>query len=68
MGQSDTAICPAFPTQRAGVAPVQGKFRLNLRAQLGLEALTLYAFSVENWKRPQAAEVENSGGSAARYT
>ena len=26
-------------------------------AQLGLEALTLYAFSVENWKRPRL-EVE----------
>ena len=36
---------------RAGVASVRDTIEVS--AQLGLEALTLYAFSVENWKRPR---------------
>jgi undecaprenyl diphosphate synthase len=40
---------------KAGVNPVRTV--AETCAQLGLEALTLYAFSVENWKRP-ALEIE----------
>jgi len=36
---------------RAGVASVRDTIEAS--AQLGLEVLTLYAFSVENWKRPR---------------
>src|SRR6187397_3440566 len=39
---------------RAGIASVRDVVETS--ARLGLEVLTLYAFSVENWKRP-AAEV-----------
>ena len=37
---------------RAGVAAVRDT--IETAARLGLEVLTLYAFSVENWKRPEA--------------
>lgn len=37
---------------RAGVAAVRDT--IETAARLGLEVLTLYAFSVENWKRPRA--------------
>jgi undecaprenyl diphosphate synthase len=37
---------------RAGIASVRDVVETS--ARLGLEVLTLYAFSVENWKRPQA--------------
>jgi undecaprenyl diphosphate synthase len=46
---------PRILGHRAGVAVV-GDI-VETCAQLGLEALTLYAFSVENWKRPRL-EVE----------
>ncbi|BDC47728.1 isoprenyl transferase [Bryobacterales bacterium F-183] len=46
---------PRVAGHRAGVEPV--RICVETCAQLGLEALTLYAFSVENWKRPRA-EVE----------
>ena len=36
---------------RAGVASVRDTIEAS--AQLGLDVLTLYAFSVENWKRPR---------------
>lgn len=36
---------------RAGVERLQGIIRL--ASDLGIEALTLYAFSTENWKRPE---------------
>jgi undecaprenyl diphosphate synthase len=36
---------------RAGIASVRDAVETS--ARLGLEVLTLYAFSVENWKRPQ---------------
>ena len=39
---------------RAGIDAVRDVVETS--ARLGLEVLTLYAFSVENWKRP-AAEV-----------
>ena len=42
---------PRIMGHKAGVAPV--RMVAETCAQLGLEALTLYAFSVENWKRPR---------------
>jgi len=42
---------PRVEGHRSGVAAV--KDTIEASAQLGLEALTLYAFSVENWKRPR---------------
>jgi undecaprenyl diphosphate synthase len=47
---------PRIMGHRAGVNSV--RTAVETCAQLGLEALTLYAFSVENWKRPRA-EVES---------
>src|ERR1700749_1421453 len=46
---------PRVAGHRAGVQPVRST--VETCARLGLEALTLYAFSAENWKRPRA-EVE----------
>src|ERR1700733_507926 len=46
---------PRVSGHRAGVQTVRST--VETCAQLGLQALTLYAFSVENWKRPRA-EVE----------
>jgi undecaprenyl diphosphate synthase len=46
---------PRVSGHRAGVEAV--RVTVETCAQLGLRALTLYAFSVENWKRPRA-EVE----------
>jgi len=42
---------PRIMGHKAGVDPVRTV--VEACAQLGLEALTLYAFSVENWKRPR---------------
>ena len=42
---------PRVEGHRAGVASVRDTVEAS--AQLGLEVLTLYAFSVENWKRPR---------------
>jgi undecaprenyl diphosphate synthase len=42
---------PRILGHKAGVDPV--RIVVETCAQLGLEALTLYAFSVENWKRPR---------------
>jgi len=42
---------PRVEGHRAGVASVRETVETS--ARLGLEALTLYAFSVENWKRPR---------------
>jgi len=47
---------PRIMGHRAGVNSVRTV--VESCAQLGLEALTLYAFSVENWKRPRT-EVES---------
>jgi len=43
---------PRVEGHRAGVAAVRDT--VESAARLGLENLTLYAFSVENWKRPRA--------------
>ncbi|HET9886416.1 MAG TPA: isoprenyl transferase [bacterium] len=42
---------PRLAGHRAGVEPVRTTVRA--AAELGLEVLTLYAFSVENWNRPR---------------
>ncbi len=42
---------PRIAGHRAGVEPV--RITVETCARLGIEALTLYAFSVENWKRPR---------------
>ena len=46
---------PRVAGHKAGIQPV--RVTVETCARLGLKALTLYAFSVENWKRPHA-EVE----------
>jgi undecaprenyl diphosphate synthase len=46
---------PRVAGHRAGIEPV--RITVETCARLHLQALTLYAFSVENWKRPRA-EVE----------
>jgi len=46
---------PRVAGHRAGVGPVRST--VETCARLGIKVLTLYAFSVENWKRPRA-EVE----------
>ncbi len=46
---------PRVAGHRAGVEPVRST--VETCARLGVEVLTLYAFSVENWKRPMA-EIE----------
>jgi undecaprenyl diphosphate synthase len=46
---------PRVAGHRAGVGPVRETIEACCR--LGIDALTLYAFSVENWKRPRA-EIE----------
>lgn len=46
---------PRVAGHKAGVEPV--RMTVETCARLGVQSLTLYAFSVENWKRPRA-EVE----------
>src|SRR5579862_7287073 len=46
---------PRVAGHKAGIGPVRGT--VESCARLGIRVLTLYAFSVENWKRPRA-EVE----------
>jgi undecaprenyl diphosphate synthase len=46
---------PRIAGHKAGITPVRTS--VETCARLGIGALTLYAFSVENWKRPRA-EVE----------
>ena len=55
---------PRVEGHRAGVEAVRDVIETG--ARLGLEVLTLYAFSVENWKRP-AAEVSTLMGLLKRY-
>src|SRR5512146_2378329 len=43
---------PRVAGHRAGVEAVREIIEVS--ARLGLEVLTLYAFSMENWKRPQS--------------
>src|ERR1051325_5982151 len=42
---------PRVEGHRAGIASVRDVVETS--ARLGIEVLTLYAFSVENWKRPR---------------
>ena len=42
---------PRIAGHKAGVAPV--RMTVETCSQMGVEALTLYAFSAENWKRPR---------------
>src|SRR5438270_5026662 len=42
---------PRVAGHRAGIDPVRDT--VETCARLGIQALTLYAFSVENWKRPK---------------
>jgi undecaprenyl diphosphate synthase len=49
---------------RAGIHAVRDTVETS--ARLGLEVLTLYAFSIENWKRPQS-EVSTLMGLLKRY-
>src|SRR5438270_7152072 len=46
---------PRVAGHKAGIGPVRST--VENCARLGIKVLTLYAFSVENWKRPRA-EVE----------
>jgi len=46
---------PRVAGHKAGIGPVRST--VESCARLGVKALTLYAFSIENWKRPRA-EVE----------
>jgi undecaprenyl diphosphate synthase len=46
---------PRVAGHQAGVGPVRST--VETCARLGVQVLTLYAFSVENWKRPRA-EIE----------
>src|SRR4051812_12707976 len=43
---------PRVEGHRAGIASVRDVVETS--ARLGIEVLTLYAFSIENWKRPRA--------------
>src|SRR5215472_1934581 len=43
---------PRVAGHRAGIGPVRST--VETCARLGIQALTLYAFSMENWKRPRA--------------
>ena len=55
---------PRVEGHRAGIDSVRDVVELS--ARLGIEVLTLYAFSVENWKRPPA-EVRGLMGLLKRY-
>src|SRR3954452_24846631 len=44
-------MLPRVAGHKAGIDPVRST--VETCARLGIEALTLYAFSVENWKRPR---------------
>ena len=55
---------PRVEGHRAGIDSVRDVVEIS--ARLGIKVLTLYAFSVENWKRP-AAEVSMLMGLLKRY-
>lgn len=55
---------PRVEGHRAGIDAVRDSVEIS--ARLGIEVLTLYAFSVENWKRPQT-EVSVLMGLLKRY-
>ena len=52
---------PRVEGHRAGIDSVRDVVETS--ARLGIDVLTLYAFSVENWKRPEA-EVAHADGAA----
>src|SRR6266705_2924931 len=52
---ADRRSLPRVAGHKAGIGPVRST--VETCARLGIKALTLYAFSVENWRRPRA-EVE----------
>jgi undecaprenyl diphosphate synthase len=43
---------PRFAGHKAGIEPV--RITVETCARMGIQALTLYAFSTENWKRPRS--------------
>ena len=55
---------PRVEGHRAGIASVRDVVETS--ARLGLKVLTLYAFSVENWKRPKT-EVSTLMGLLKHY-
>ncbi len=55
---------PRVAGHRAGVRPVRET--IEACSRLGIDALTLYAFSVENWKRPRP-EIETLWGLLRHY-
>ncbi len=55
---------PRVEGHRAGIEAVRNT--VETAARLGIEVLTLYAFSVENWKRP-ASEIGTLMGLLKRY-
>jgi undecaprenyl diphosphate synthase len=55
---------PRAAGHKAGVTPV--RMTVETCARLGVQAVTLYAFSVENWKRPRT-EVETLWGLLRYY-
>ena len=57
-----SAASAAIDGHRAGIASVREIVETS--ARLGLEVLTLYAFSIENWKRPKA-EVYDADGACS---
>ncbi len=57
-------LLPRAAGHRAGVKPVREIIEACCR--LGIETLTLYAFSVENWKRPKS-EIETLWGLLRHY-
>src|SRR5881628_3745177 len=48
---ADRRSLPRVAGHKAGIGPVRST--VETCARLGIKALTLYAFSVENWKRPR---------------
>src|SRR5918998_228333 len=55
---------PRIAGHRAGVEAVRAS--VDTGARLGLGALTLYAFSTENWKRPRRRAPPDRGGRKPR--
>src|SRR6266513_4687615 len=49
---ADRRSLPRVAGHKAGIGPVRST--VETCARLGIKALTLYAFSVDNWKRPRA--------------
>src|SRR5262249_14500766 len=56
---------PRIAGHRAGVAAVHST--VETAARIGIPALTLYAFSEENWKKRPRSEVDFLMGLLARY-